>query len=79
MKIFKDKYRIVEEDNMFYPQIREFFIWCFWYNFSDSDSTFWDAEKYKFTTLEDAIEFINSEISKTNSPKSKKIIHKYKN
>ena len=50
-----------------------------WYNFSDSDSTFWDAEKYKFTTLEDAIEFINSEISKTNSPKSKKIIHKYKN
>lgn len=78
MKIFKDKYRIVEEYNMFYPQIREFFIWCFWYNFSDSDSIFWGDEKYKFTTLEDAIEFINSEISKTNSPKSKKIIHNFK-
>lgn len=79
MKLFKDKYRILEEDNMFYPQIREFFVWCKMYNFSDSDSIFWGVGVIYFNKLEDAINFIDSEISETNSLKSKKIIHKYKN
>lgn len=79
MKLFKDKYRIFEEDNMFYPQFREFFVWCYWYHFSDSYSAFWDAEVIYFNKLEDAINFIDSKIKQPNTPNPKKIIHKYKN
>ena len=77
MKIFKDKYRIIEIDNIFYPQIRVCYIWWEMYDFRNT--SFWDAEKYKFTTLEEATNFIDSQIKGLNLPKPKKIIHKYKN
>jgi len=79
MKLFKDKYRILEEDNMFYPQIREYFIWCSWCNFSDYYNPFGPDEVVYFNTLEAATNFIESQINQPNSPKSKKIIHKYEN
>ena len=77
MKLFKDKYRIIEIDNIFYPQIRVCYIWCEMYDFRNT--SFWDAEKYKFTTLEEATNFIDSKIKELCTPKPKKIIHKYKN
>lgn len=72
--IFKlDKYRIVQENNKFYPEQRYgiFFwsrlsIWC------DKIVFFKDAS---FNTLQEAEKFLKIQISKET--KSNKIIHKF--
>lgn len=71
--IFKPKFRIVQENNKFYPEVRcalffwsRFSIWC------DKIVFFKDAD---FNTLKEAETFLKNQITKENQ--QTRIIHKF--
>ena len=78
LKFFKlNKYRIVEEDNKFYPEER--FLLIFWCRYSKLDLIFLEGDDIFFETLEKAKEFIQCKIKldKINNLDKQKIVHKF--
>ena len=75
LKFFKlNKYRVLEENKLFYPEERVFLLfWCRYYHSVDVRIDVIGVELY-FDNLEDAKEYICS-LSKNENTKRVKIIH----
>lgn len=66
----KSQYRIIEENNKFYPESKVFYLFWSRYIYTYLQST------VCFDSLVEAEKFLKNEISK---PEDKIIIHKFKN
>lgn len=72
------KYRIVEKDGKFYPQVKKWYGWMgFYFYYKSSNNGEYYLSDYTFK-LEEAQRAIDNDIYNSNQPNPSKIIHPYK-